>query len=109
MATKSNIVIEQGTDFSLEVNVGQANGAAFDLTNYTAAAKLKKHWSSSISYPITALVSDAIGGEVTISANNTVSGNIVPSRYYYSIEVTSNTGTVTRVVEGIATVTPGIT
>lgn len=109
MATKSNLVIEQGTDFSLEVNVSQSNGAAFNLTNYTAASKLKKHWSSSVSYSITALVTDPAGGEITISANNAVSGNIVPGRYYYDIEVTSNTGSVTRVVEGIATVTPGIT
>ena len=109
MATKSNIVIEQGTDFSLEVSVTQANGAVFDLTNYTAASKLKKHWSSSTSYTLTATVTDGSGGEVTISANNSTSDNIKPGRYKYDIEVTSNTGTVTRVVEGIATVTPGIT
>ena len=109
MATKSNIVIEQGTDFSLEVTVTQANGASFDLTNYTAASKLKKHWSSSISYALTTNITDSSGGEVTISANNETSNSIIPGRYKYDIEVTSDTGSVTRVVEGIATVTPGIT
>jgi hypothetical protein len=109
MATKSNIVIEQGTDFNLQVSVTQSNGAAFDLTNFTAASKIKKHWSSSTSHTLTATVTDTTGGEVTISSNNTSSEAIKPGRYNYDIEVTSNTGTVTRVVQGIATVTPGIT
>ena len=32
MATRANILIDKGTDFSLAVTVTQANGALFNLT-----------------------------------------------------------------------------
>lgn len=109
MATKSLITIEQGTDFSLTVNVTGTDGNAFDLTDYTAASTLRKHWSSSTSYSLTAAVTSGSGGEITLTANNTVTSAIPPGRYMYDIEATSNTGSVSRVLQGIATVTPEIT
>jgi hypothetical protein len=109
MATKSNIVIDQGSTLSLTVQVTTVAGDVFNLTNYTAACKLSKHWSSSNTYTLTATVTDATDGEITLAANNTTTSNIPAGRYMYDIEVTSNTGTVTRVLQGIMTVTPEIT
>jgi hypothetical protein len=44
---------------------------------------------------------------LTMTANTTA--NITAGRYVYDVEVTSNTGIVTRVKEGIVTVTPNAT
>lgn len=109
MATKSNIVIDQGSDLSLVVQVTTVAGTIFNLTNYTANCKLSKHWSSSNSYSLTATVTDAPDGEITLSANNTTTSTIPAGRYMYDVEVTSNTGIKTRVLEGIMTITPEIT
>lgn len=109
MATKSNIVIDQGSDLSLQVSCTNSAGEVFNLSNYTAACKLRKHWSSNTAYTITSTITGATLGEITLSANNTVTTAIPPGRYMYDVEVTSNTGTVTRVLQGTATVTPEIT
>lgn len=109
MATKSNIVIDQGSDLSLTVTVTTTAGGVFDLSDYTGECKLRKHWSSSTSYSLTVTVTDATDGELTLSANSTTTAAIPPGRYLYDVEVTSNTGTVTRVLQGSATVSPEIT
>lgn len=109
MATKSNLVIDQGSDLSLTITVTDTTGNAFNLTGYSGACKLRKHWSSNTSYSLTVTVTEAASGEITLSANNSSTSDIPPGRYNYDVEVTSNTGTVTRVLQGSATVTPEIT
>jgi len=44
---------------------------------------------------------------MSMTAANTA--NLSPSRYYYDLLITSGGGEKTRVIEGIATVTPGVT
>lgn len=109
MTTKSLITLEQGTDFSLTITVTDTAGVAFNLTGYTAAAKIRKHWSSSTAYALTATVTGSTSGEITLAANNTTTSAIPPGRYMYDVEATSNTGSVTRVLQGTMTVTPEIT
>tara|TARA_R110000772_G_scaffold107620_2_gene210134 strand:+ start:5058 stop:5387 length:330 start_codon:yes stop_codon:yes gene_type:complete len=106
MAIKANMVMDQGTDFSRSVSVTTSNGSIFDLTNYTAVCGLKKHFSSNTSYLLTAVVSTPAAGEITITANNAVTSAIPPGRYNYDVEVTSNTASVDRVLQGQITVTP---
>ena len=42
MATRVNIVIDQGTDFETSVNLTDATGAQLDMTGMTAAAQIRK-------------------------------------------------------------------
>ena len=46
MAAIANLTIDQGTTFSSDVTVKDSNGNAFDLTGYTAEAKMAKGYSS---------------------------------------------------------------
>jgi hypothetical protein len=107
MAIKANIVIDQGTDFSAVVDVVDTSGNAYDLQGYTVAAQMRKNYTSSAA---TTFVGshNGIGGAITLSLTNTVTAALEPGRYLYDVEITS-AGVVTRVVEGIATVTPGMT
>jgi hypothetical protein len=107
MAIKANIVIDQGTDFSAVVDVVDTSGNAYDLQGYTVAAQMRKNYTSSAA---TTFVGshNGIGGAITLSLSNTVTAALEPGRYLYDVEITSG-GVVTRVVEGIATVTPGMT
>jgi hypothetical protein len=106
MATKLNISIDQGTSFSEVFDVADANGAPVDMTVYTGAAQIRKHYSSTNATPFS--VNLASNGSVTISLSANVSANMVPGRYLYDVEVTSGSGTF-RIVEGIVTITPNIT
>jgi hypothetical protein len=108
MAIKANIVIDQGTDFSATIDVVDANNSVFDLTNYTAAAQMRKNYASASA--ITFVCSDNNNqGQITLQLTSNTTSTIDPGRYLYDVEITSTGGEVTRVVEGIATVTPGIT
>lgn len=108
MALKANLVIDQGTDFSTSINVTNDDGDVVDLTGYTAAAQMRKHYTSSNAYNFTTSVNE-IQGIVTISMTANTTETIAAGRYVYDCELTSNTSVVTRLVEGIVTVTPQVT
>jgi hypothetical protein len=108
MAIKANIVIDQGTDFTAIVDVVDSAGATYDLEGYTVAAQMRKNYTSSAATTFVA-AHNGIGGAITLSLTNTVTAALEPGRYLYDVEITSEGGVVTRVVEGIATVTPGMT
>jgi hypothetical protein len=108
MAIKANLVIDQGTSFSATIDVTDTGGGVFNLTGYTTAAQMRKNYNSSTAVTF-ATSQNGVYGAITLalSAANTVS--LEPGRYLYDVEITSGGGTVTRVVEGIVTVTPGMT
>lgn len=109
MATKSNLVIDKGSDFTVSLNVTNTDGSAFNLTGYTGACKLRKHWSSNVVHSLSCNTSsDVTNGVVVLSANAAITGNISPGRWSYDVEVVSGTN-VTRVLQGVFTVTPEIT
>ena len=45
MATKSNLVIDKGSDFQVSLVVTNTDGTAFNLSGYDATCKLRKHCS----------------------------------------------------------------
>lgn len=108
MALKANIVIDQGTDFSTSINVTNDDGDIVDLTGYTAAAQMRKHYTSSNSHNFTTSIS-AGQGIVTISMTANTTAAITAGRYVYDCELTSSSNAVTRLVEGVVTVTPQVT
>lgn len=108
MAIKANLVIDQGTDFSATIDVTDLNGNAFDLTNYTPAAQIRKSYASTTAYNFVTSDNGNLG-QITLSLSNTTTSQLEPGRYRYDVEITSTAGDVSRVVEGIVTVTPGIT
>ena len=108
MAIKANLVFDKGTSFSATIDVTDTGGGVFNLTGYTTAAQMRKNYNSSTAVTFATSHSGAAGIiTLSLSAANTVS--LEPGRYLYDVEITSGGGTVTRVVEGIVTVTPGMT
>jgi hypothetical protein len=108
MAIKANITIDQGADFSTEIDVLDDNGDVVNLTGYSGAAQMRKHYTSSTSTNFTVAVNES-GGTVTLSMNAATSATVTPGRYVYDCELTSAGNTVSRLVEGIVTVTPQVT
>ena len=109
MATISNLFVDAGATYSNIITVSASNGQALNLTGYTVASQLRKSYSSSQSFAFTASVYDAASGKIRLQLTPTQSESIPAGRWLYDVEISSPSGTKTRVIEGIVTVNPQIT
>lgn len=109
MAAFSEITIEQGATFNSTVDVEDIYGSPVNLTGYTTSSMMRKSYYSTSAIVITANVSNALQGEISLSISASNTANITPGRYVYDVIINNGANTVTRVVEGIATVLPSVT
>ena len=105
-AQVQNLVLEQGTTFSVNVALTDANNNPLDVSDYTAQSTMRRDYMSQNSIPITATLTTGILN-LSMTANN--SANVAPGRYVYDAVVFDTNGVVTRVIEGLINVTPEVT
>lgn len=108
MAIKANLLVDQGSTFVTTLNLTDADDNPLDLTSYTGAAQLRKHYTSSTSTSFT-VATGGNTGVLTLSLTANSTANLTAGRYMYDVEIIDSSNNVTRVVEGIVTVTPNIT
>ena len=109
MAGFAELTLEQGASYSTTVTVNGSNGSPTNLTNYTAAAQLRKSYYSSTATDFTVSISNAAAGEISMTLTAANTANLTPGRYVYDLLITSPASVKTRVVEGIATILPSVT
>lgn len=108
MAIKANIVIDQGSTFQTAINVTDDDEVPVNLTNYSANAQMRKHYTSLTAYTFETTISPDLG-IVSLYMDANTTNSIAPGRYMYDCELTDPNGAITRLVEGIVTITPGVT
>jgi hypothetical protein len=108
MATKANIVVDQGTTFTTSIYLTDDDGVAIDLSGYTGRSQIRKHYTSSNSISFTVTLT-AIQGIVTLDLTSTQTSALTAGRYVYDVEVVSSSNVVARIIEGNVTVTPEVT
>jgi len=106
-ARVSNIVIEQGANFTNTYFVEDSNNTPLNLTGYTGAAQLAKHPASSTKTSFSMTITAATGS-VAIALTSGATSSLKPGRYVYDVLLTSGS-TKTRIVEGTALVIAGVT
>lgn len=110
MAVYSNIVVDQGADYSASIDVADSDGDNIDLTGYTGAGQIRKTYSSTMAVNFAVAVADpSTSGVLNISLTNSQTNAMKAGRYVYDVEITSSGGTKTRVLEGQLEITPGVT
>tara|TARA_R100000742_G_C4261384_1_gene79173 strand:+ start:734 stop:1072 length:339 start_codon:yes stop_codon:yes gene_type:complete len=111
MAAIANLLIDQGATFTSTITVYNSDDSVFDLTDYTAAAQVRKSYSSSSASATftVSFSSDRTLGQITLSLTPTQTAELEEGRYVYDVEVTSSDSTVTRVLQGTVTVSPNAT
>tara|TARA_Y100000389_G_C17471490_1_gene531697 strand:+ start:28992 stop:29318 length:327 start_codon:yes stop_codon:yes gene_type:complete len=107
MAAVHNLYIDQGTHFSAEVVIFDDFNTAWNLTGYTGEAKLKKSYYSSTAHDFNVAIGS--DGKITLSMTSAITTDIEQGRYVYDVVISSTGGTKTRVIEGVATINPGVT
>ena len=105
----SNIVINQGADFSQVFNLADPSNDSIDLTDYVFTAQMRKHAGSSVSVNLNpTLVTPSTDGTIRITLTDTQTSTLKPGRYVYDILITDTSGIKTRAVEGSAIVREGV-
>jgi hypothetical protein len=109
LAAFVELTIDQGADFTTTVNVKDEFGVPTNLSDYLAAAQLRKSHYSTSATNFSVEITDTQAGEITVSLDAAVTANITPGRYVYDLLITGPTNVKTRVIEGIINVLPSVT
>jgi len=105
MGTKVDLVIDQGSTFTTTINLLDNNGDPLNLTGYTGISHIKKTYTSTTNTAFTVAIAN---GSVTLSLSAAQTANIVQGRYVYDVKLTDSSNNVSRIAEGIVTITPGV-
>ena len=106
---KLDITVEQGATFSRTITIKDASNTAVNISSDTFAGQIRKrHQSATTQAAFSFTITDGANGEVTATISNTNTSSMDPGDFVYDIEWTSGS-TVTRLLEGTATVTPEVT
>ena len=107
-AGKYDLVVDQGADFALALTLTKA-GSAINLAGYTARAHIRATKESSNYVPFVMTFPDRAAGQVTMTLPSATSSSMAAGQYLYALEIESNAGVVTRIIEGNLTLTREIT
>lgn len=105
-----NIIIDQGSDFTLDFVI-KDDGTPRDLTGYSARAQLRRKKNSvTVSATFTCSIPSAIDGEVRMELGNSLSTGLTAGIYYYDLELyTAADANVIRILQGEANLTAEVT
>jgi hypothetical protein len=104
-----NFTFEQGATFSRQLTV-QDNGAAMNLTGYSARMQLRSSVeSTTVALTVTCSITGPSDGIVTVSNTAAETMSVDAGIYVYDLEIESGTGVVTRLMQGTATITANVT
>ena len=106
----SDITIDQGATFSANVvaYVNTSSSTVLSLSDYTANAQIKKsYYHTNTAAMFNVWIMDATAGIVNLVLDSANTVAMTDGKYVYDVMVTKS-GVKTRIVEGIATVTPGV-
>jgi hypothetical protein len=101
--------IESGATFITEIVVREGDGTSKNLVSYSARSQMRKSYYSSTATNFTIQITDAANGVISMGVSAANTANISPGRYVYDVEIDNGQGVVTRIFEGIVTVSPNVT
>lgn len=116
MAKEEDLVIDQGTDVSYQLNLVNVDGTVKNLTGYTGASQIRETFNSSDSdatdFSVT-ITDPATDGIVLLSLTNTQTSALEAGRYFYDVELyfydSDSNQIVERILQGQIRVDPQVT
>lgn len=111
MAAFVELYVDQGTTFNNIINLtDDLTNTPINVASYIVRGQLRRsYYSANASANLTFTITDAANGEITMSLTDSQTANIKAGRYLFDVETVDTSNVVSRVLEGIITVTPQIT
>jgi hypothetical protein len=107
MSTKANLTLDQGSTFSTTLNLTDDDGDPMSLTGFTATAAMKRWYTSNTATVFNTSI-NTVAGSITLELDANTTSLLWPGRYVYDVDITDGVS-ISRIVEGIITVTPAVT
>ena len=108
-AAYTNLYIEQGITYSTTITLDDVYNNAYNLVGYTANSVIKKSYYSANASAVFTTNINANNATITLSMSAQETANIPAGRYVYDTKITDMNNNVTRILEGIAEVSPSVT
>lgn len=117
MAQYEDLIIDQGADVAIELELLEKDGSVKDLTGFSAAAVMKRSYNadSDNTQAFTTLIDAETpeNGKLILELTNAQTDTLKPGRWVYDVEISyldSDANTVIeRVLEGNIQVSPSVT
>jgi len=110
MAQFIELNLDQGADFRFDMTVTNDDGTAKDVTGYTFSSSMKKsYYSTNATANLTSTILNSSNGLVRFSITAANNATIKAGRYLFDIKQIDDLNNVSRIVEGLIIVNPGIT
>ena len=115
MAEYEKFTIDQGSDIAIQLDLADTSGNSKNLTNYSAAAQMKRSFNSDSAdtHTFTAAITDPINGTLTLTLTNQQTSLLKVGSYVYDVELSyadsSNNTIIERILEGKIRVNPNVT
>jgi nucleoside-triphosphatase THEP1 len=113
MAAYVELYIDQGTTFNNVINItDDTTNTPVNVFGYTVTSQMRRsYYSANATANIICTVTDAPNGEITMTMSSSNTANIKAGRYLFDVKTIDETETsiVSRILEGIITVTPQTT
>lgn len=100
-AYSANITIDKGTNYESEFTLFNTDGSLVDLTGYSISAKIKKNSTASTFVGFYATSITPTTGKVILSMGSTITSQLKSGRNQFDVIITSPSGSVTKVIEGM--------
>ena len=116
MSQYEDIVIDQGADQTIQLELTDTSGDKKNLTGYAVAAQIRRNYSSIDSDAVTfssQIASPATNGVINLTLTNSQTGGMKAGRYVYDVEISSTDSAsntlIERILEGQISVSPSVT
>ena len=110
-AINYDLLIEQGTTWSVTITLKKPTTVPFDLTGFTARCQLRRSYSASevLVSPTTTIPDPKTDGKIILSLTSTQTTGLEDGSAVYDVELVGPTGDVARILQGKVKITPEVT
>lgn len=113
-AADYDILIEQGSTFVLPITWKDPSGTPINITNYSARMQIRRTVKAtdvvlSLTSPSGEIQLGGTAGTIVVTISATATDALTIVRGVYDLELQSPTGVVTRLIQGVVTVSPEVT
>lgn len=108
MSATYNITINQNSDFERSFQIKE-DSVILDITSYSFTGRLSENYNTTTVQDFTTAVTDGPAGTFTISLTDAQTATLDPGTWVYDIVMTDASGKKTRLLQGNAFVSQGVT